>query len=277
MADARDDSSVVLLDTSVQVDRHKSKSRRDSIESKISGHTFSVSTSICLLEFKATLIQECITIHDNLRLKKMFTPVRDAMCEKAHRQARLRAHIFNNLICVFGSSFEVTSTEDERLAEKARLRLESVIPLLYRWFVRDSAGTILRDGINCTRAFEAPTKKRVAFGVNLPRCRRGENKDCNIEEFIRKHAAGHLTELAEHAGDSSQLQNALSTLTSVILDDDAELSVGACRSMGDCLIAMEAAGVATDVLSTNATEWNVLAKLFGYRFSQLKYPDEDTR
>lgn len=127
--------TVALLDTSVQVDRNKSGNRRAVIEQLLSRFDWRVTSSISLLEFKATLIQECITIHNQLRLRKSFTTVRDALLEKQHRQAKLRSHIFNNLINVFGSSLDVAESEDHRLGEKARLRLEQIIPRLYNWFV----------------------------------------------------------------------------------------------------------------------------------------------
>ena len=122
---------VALLDTTVQVDRKKMASRAAQIDQLLAGFPMKVTTSICLLEFKATIIQECITIHDNLRLEKRFTPVRDRLLEKKYRQVSLRAHIFNNLVGVFASSFDITEYEDEELATKARLILQQIIPRLY--------------------------------------------------------------------------------------------------------------------------------------------------
>jgi hypothetical protein len=132
--------SVALLDTTLQVDRNKSKVRRDQIDEVLGGFDFTVATSICLLEFKATLIQECITIHDKLRAVGRYTPVRDKLTESTHPQAKLRGHIFTNLINVYAPpSFSVSEEYDKRLAEKARLRLERVVPRLYRWFTVNAA------------------------------------------------------------------------------------------------------------------------------------------
>jgi hypothetical protein len=113
---------VALLDTSVQIDRKKMGGRTAHLQQILAEFPVAVTTSICLLEFKATLIQECITIHDNLRLRKRFTVVRDSLLEKKQRQVSLRAHIFNNLLITYASSFNVTEEEDERLATKARLK-----------------------------------------------------------------------------------------------------------------------------------------------------------
>src|SRR5438067_4136307 len=127
-----------LLDTTVQLDRRKTESRNQKLETLLAGFGWRFSTGISLVEFKATVIQECLTIHNQLRRTgARFTRVRDALLEKHGQQISLRAHIFNNLISVFGSSFEITEERDLLLAEKVRLQLESIIPRLYAWFARD--------------------------------------------------------------------------------------------------------------------------------------------
>ncbi len=249
----------------------------------LSDFPFKVTTSICLLEFKATLIQECITIHDNLRLRKRFTLVRDSLLEKDYRQESLRAHIFNNLLRTYASSFDITAREDERLATKARLKLEQDIPRLYDWFVRESVDTVLRDGICCTRAAERPDKKgRVSFRPTLPRCVRGSNKTCSVERFIRRHAEfvlaalrGLLTELGDDL--STQLGQAYELFEKVANNVDLELSHNDCRRAGDCLIALEAKDRATHAVSTNASEWQHLSRILGFEFVHVRYPDEKTR
>ena len=174
---------VALLDTSVQVDRVKMNSRRQQIALLLEQFNFVVTTCIALLEFKATVIQECVTIYNSLRHDGRFTVVRDSLVESQHPQHKLRAHIFNNLLHTFAkSSFEVTDAEDRRSAEKARLLLEDQIPRLYGWF-RSSVDAVLDHKIGCTRALEGPEKKKAAFATNLPICRRGKNKSCRVEGF----------------------------------------------------------------------------------------------
>ena len=274
---------VALLDTSVQIDRKKMASRAEHIEQILAGFPLSVSTSICLLEFKATLIQECITIHDNLRLRKRFTVVRDSLLEKSYRQVSLRAHIFNNLFDTYASSFDITDQEDERLATKARLKLEHDIPALYDWFVKESVDAILQDRVGCTRASERPDKRgRVTFRPNLSRCVRGKNKTCSIEAFIRSHAEDivpALWRLLAQAGEdkSEHLVRTCELFEAVVNDPELELSHTDCRKAGDCLIALEAKGHATHALSTNAREWAPLSKIVGFEFVHVGYPDEGTR
>jgi len=169
-----------LLDTTVQLDRLKYRSRKEHLKDVLANYKFKFSTSFSLVEFKATIIQECITIHNQLRAKgSRFTRARDFLLEKNHPQTSLRAHIFNNLINVFApSSFQITDEEDEKLAEKARLLLENIIPELFRWFSsEESVDVVLKDKLRCDRAREAPSKKGAAYSTNLPMCRRGQNKE----------------------------------------------------------------------------------------------------
>jgi hypothetical protein len=46
---------VALLDTTIQIDRLKTAERRASIDSLLAQFDFAVTTSICLLEFKASV------------------------------------------------------------------------------------------------------------------------------------------------------------------------------------------------------------------------------
>lgn len=270
--------TVALLDTTVQVDRMKSKTRRERIDEILKEYDWKVTTSICLLEFKATLIQQCITIHDALRAVGRYTPVVDYLTETGHPQAKLRGHIFRNLVNVFApSSFDVTEERDRRLAERARLRLESTIPRLYRWFTKKSVDAVLDEDIACTRALEAPVKKEAAFGVNLPNCKRGTNKFCRVEEFIRTKAADFTRQLeAELAGLDNeqlpQLHKAYQLFKKVLDNDHVELSHRDCQGAGDCLIALEGSEHATHGLSTNASEWEPICRLLSSVFIRVEYP-----
>jgi len=271
---------VALLDNTVQVDRRKSKTRSCRIEELLSQFEWKVSTSICLLEFKATLIQECITIHDSLRSVGMYTPVHDRLTESMHRQAKLRGHIFQNLINVFApSSFDVTEERDRRLAEKARLRLEMVIPALYTWFTKKSVDAVLRDEIGCSRALEPPQKKRVAFGVNLPKCEKGKNKFCRVEEFIRAKAATLLERLEAILREGpqerlTQLRRTCELFRSVLQEPGIDLSHNDCRRAGDFLIALEGREIATHALSTNASDWEPICQILQREFVRVDYPAE---
>ena len=275
-------SRVALLDTTIQVDRMKTGVRARQIESVLKTFDLKVTTSIALLEFKATVIQECVFLHNLLRRVGRLSAVQDLIVERKYRQTSLRTHILHNWVNVHASSFATPEDEDSRLARKARQNLENIIPRLYDWFIR-SVDEVLRDPINCTRADERPVKKRVAFETNLPVCRRGQNKFCSIEEFIRQNGAGlgaglraHLGKTADQEG-STQLVRACELFESVQQDPKCELSNGDCRRGGDCLIALEAEGHATHALSTNAREWDTLSKLMGFEFVRVDYPEEKTR
>jgi hypothetical protein len=281
-----------LLDTTVQLDRKKYGSRKEKLEIMLSTYELTFATSLSLVEFKATIIEQCITIHNQLRAKgARYTRARDALLEKDHRQQRLRTHIFNNLLDVFArSSFEITQSQDELLAEKARLQLENVIPELFRWFREDSVDAILKEKLRCDRAREAPYKMRAAFTTNLPDCRRGHNKTCCVESLIRAEAPALIERLKPKLGEpddklddkseaksETQLQKAVKVFESVIKDPKKELSVGDCRKAGDCLIAIEASGSVTHALSSNAREWKPISEALDLEFVPITFPEERTR
>ena len=63
-----------LLDTTVQLDRCKTQSRRQKLDALLCGFEWRFSTGLSLVEFKATIIQECITIHNQLRRPAARSP-----------------------------------------------------------------------------------------------------------------------------------------------------------------------------------------------------------
>ncbi len=276
---------VALLDTTLQIDRKKMGARGEYIESVLREYDWTIATGLSLVEFKAVLIQQLITIHNQLRRKgSRFTRARDALLEKQHPQRALRIHIFNNLIDVWGNSHVVGVEEDERLARKARLQIETVIPELYDWFKAESASAYLNDSrIRCTRADEAPRKTGKAFDVNLPKCRIGKNRFCRVEDFIRREA-GQMIQRLEELGDPAeepsedyrQLLKAREVFRRVFENEGSCLSVGDCRAAGDCLISLEGQSIASEALSTNAKEWETLCRWAGYTFRHVCYPDENT-
>ena len=267
-----DSKSVLLLDTSVQVDRIKTGERKRHLDDLISKFDLTVATSISLLEFKAVVIQECITIHNALRLANArFTVVRDQLVESLHRQHQLRAHIFNNIISVFGSSLEIDDSTDVRLAEKARLTLENQIPRLYTWF-RKSVDSILADAIRCDRAKEPPLRKNAGFSTNLPNCKRGSNRNCNVEDFVRLNLPSTLPQITAVVESSAQLQRSADQFAELSVDPNKEWSHQNCRNVGDCLIAFEGRHHATHAASTNRAEWEPLSTILGFELVEITYP-----
>ena len=266
-----------LLDTTVQLDRRKTEARKQKLESLLVGFDWKFSTGISLVEFKATVIQECLTIHNQLRRTgARYTRVRDALLEKQGRQISLRAHIFNNILQVFAASFDISEERDRQLAEKARLLLENIIPQLYTWFATESVDVILNDRLACDRAKEPPRKKRAAFEVNLPECKRGKNKHCRVEDVIREDGPRLVNLLEPHLAASDQLQKAVGIFQGVLKNAKAELSHGDCRNAGDCLITLEAKGKATHALSSNAREWEPLSTALGFEFIHITFQEEKT-
>ncbi len=273
-SESRATHSRLLLDTTLQVDRVKSADRLKYISSLTSGYDFAVSTGISLLEFKAVVIQECITIHNALRRSgARFTAVRDQLLESNHRQQKLRAHIFNNYLQVFqASSFEITESLDQTHAEGARILLAIHIPRLYTNF-RRAVDFVIDEPVRCNRANEPPELKRAAFATNLPKCRRGVNKTCKVEDLAREHI-GMLDEVLRSVEEpSEQLCRAAELVRSLKDNPTADWSHDQCRRAGDCLIAMEAQKHATHAASTNVAEWGPLSHVFGFEFVHVRYPN----
>jgi len=260
----------VLLETTIQVDRCKMAMRRDRIDEMLKQFNIKVSTEFTLLEFKAVLIQECITIYNDLRQTKAYTSSRDRLVESTHPQHRLRSAIFNNIINVFApSSFDVNPELNRELAEKACALLDVHIPRFYRWFKNSVDG--LLTPIGCDRAQEAPTKKQVAYAANLPICKSGKNKTCCVEAFIQSRSSTVIQKIAAAPTDSEQLERAIEFIESVNSGAVTDISHKQCRRVGDFLISMEGQGGVTHAMSTNARDWKPLSEANGYEYVPVSY------
>jgi hypothetical protein len=179
-------------------------------------------------------------------------------------------YIFNHIIAVFPPKKPLDAVGDARLADQSRRILEVQIPLLYERF-HDQVDGIDRK-INCTRAMEAPRFHRGAFDPNLPICRRGHNKECNVEAFIREKMAprvGRLRQIAQEVG-SEQLERTCKLIERVAGDENSDLSSNECRSAGDALIAISAEGLQRTSI-TNRQEWALLAVEIGAELVEIEY------
>ena len=269
---AENEKRVLLVDTSVLIDCFKFKEREEYFKSVAAGFTWTFTTDIALLEFKAVLIQEMVTIHSELVRSESFTRTQFRLTESTHRQHRLRAHIFANFINVYGSSFEVSEAEDKKLAERARLCLEPRILWAYKKFLR-MTGSIQKT-IGCDRAIEEPKKQRKTYDANLPICKRGKNKTCTVESFIRGTVAPRTAEIraAAASGESEQLLKACELTDKVVGDNAIDLASKDCRVAGDCLIVLDGK-IATHTMSTNKREWEPLSMLIDAESVTVDYPD----
>jgi hypothetical protein len=260
-----------LFDTTAIIDIHKMPSRRKYLEELRGKFDLTIATDIVQLEFKAVLIAQMITIHARLKQHGVFIMVRDELCESSHPQSRLRVHIFNHIMAVFPPKGDIDFATDSKLAEKGRRILKVQIPLIYEKF-SDHIDAIDRK-VACTRAIEPPRFNRGAFDPNLPICRRGRNKECKVEQFIRERMFPRLSRLRQIAAESEsqQLAKACDLIERVTKDTSADISSNECRSAGDALIAIAAEGLATHVLSTNRREWEPLSKEIGAELVEIKY------
>lgn len=274
-------SRAVVLDTSVQVDRCKMPLRAEAVRQCLEGFDHTIVTGIGLLEFKAVYLQTLVYIHGELARKgARLTRVRDRVIESMHQQSRLRAHVFNNVIRVFSRGVNPTEEADIELAERARLKLEDVIPRFYRWFREESADTYLNNQrVRCNRADEAPLKrdKRATFDPLLPHCRHGVNKTCTVETLVRENGGQVLERVKELDLDGEahgQLVRASAQIENVINNRQMQMDWGHCRRIGDLLIGMEVQGIASHALSTNARDWRVVCHTCGIEFVHLVYESE---
>ena len=135
---------------------------------------------------------------------------------------------------------------------------------------------VLDTSVLIDRLKSASRRARIQDLLGAFDCKRGRNKFCTIEKFIRERSESILGDLHGLAAVSEQFARAAKVFESVNRDQKRELSHSDCRRAGDCLIALEAQNHASHAISTNAREWEPIAKLVGLEFVRVLYPDEET-
>lgn len=266
-----------LLDTTISVDMIKMPKRKGHLMNILSPYPLRMSTSIALLEFKAVVLAETIFLYNAFRKSHDFIDVYHQVAESRHRQQPLRMHIIGNILNIVNSIPPHVPNRNSEMAEMAAEQLENYIFWAYKWFKSsDHVDSILDQKINCTRAKEPPVKKTVRFDTNLPVCKRGTNKTCQVEAALRgqeQDIRDAISGFASQPDDPqpNQFRKTLNVLNLVCTNDSADLSHAQCRNAGDCLAALEAQSYATHALSTNNTEWEIVAPMVDMEFVPVIY------
>ncbi len=125
-----------LLESTIVLDWLKMEARREVIEALLKGYGWRYTTSITLLEFKATIIEACIFLHTKFREMNHFSRVRDYVTESQHYQRALRLHVIHNMLQVCEDVPRTTPDRETVMAEMAAEELETIIPELSTDFKR---------------------------------------------------------------------------------------------------------------------------------------------
>ncbi len=243
----------ILLDTTVQIERIFKRKRKKAIENIIFNNNCGSSTYV-LGEYKRNIVKDFVTLYNIMQIEKDLAGVRDNINDTVFNDRSFKRvyYIFNDLCKIYNDDYDLIKEElrtyPERLERRFSYGLKS--PLL--------------NETNCHRA-----KAQVEFvggradicGVDCSK----KDDFCNSCEFWEKYKE-YIVGLENENGLQDKMKIAL-----LKLKDGKELLKGnICKSLGDCIISLEALQT-TDkkVCTTNIKDFKPICEYIGVKLCEL--------
>lgn len=241
----------ILLDTTIQIDRIFKRKRRKEIEKVISDYNCGSSTYV-LGEFKSNIIKDFVTLYNIMEIEENLTGVRDNINDTVFNRSYQRVrYILDDLCKQFDGDFDLIKAEirtyPERLERRFSYGLKS--PLF--------------NETNCHRAVaqvDFSGDKAVIPGVN---CKKTDDF-CNSCEFWEKYKH-YVDGLEDEAGLQEKAKSALLD----IKINDKPLKGNICKSLGDCIISLEALQTTEKkVFTTNVKDFKPICDYIGVKLCE---------
>lgn len=243
----------ILLDTTVQIERIFKRKRKREIENIITNNDCGSSTYV-LGEYKRNIVKDFVTLYNIMQIENDLAGVRDNINDTVFNDRSFKRvyYIFNDLCKIYNDDYDLIKEElrtyPERLERRFSYGLKS--PLL--------------NETNCHRA-----KARVEFvdgKADIPGVNCSKKDDfCDSCEFWEKYKE-NIVGLENESGLQDKMRTAL-----LKLKDGKELLKGnICKSLGDCIISLEALQT-TDkkVCTTNIEDFKPICDYIGVKLCEL--------
>jgi hypothetical protein len=236
----------LFVDTSIQIARLvHSPETKQRIRTRLARHREVVTSLVVQQEFKRRLLKEARYLLGLFDQYDSFGQVLRHVQEKLPPQQSRKQNI-----CLATLLTIDEMDEDQDRTDRARCFLRSLLRDGTQEF-EASIQQVLADS-NCACAQQPIRRKGGAkgdFDFGTDKCARTGDA-CGIVEFLinRREVAGQL--LAYLQGlqpgqKTEELSNAEAFLTKVIADPSAAIKANPCLEVGDLIIALESAGIAT--------------------------------
>jgi len=212
----------VLLDTTIQIDRIFKRNKKEVIREYLKDHECGSSTYV-LGEFKNNIIKDCISLCCIIQMEDSLSEVRKNINERVFGRSFQRMYyIFDDLCDLYDDQYELIREE-----------LYTYSKRLERRFYYGISRKLL-DETECHRAkaqiiYEENVVKLVGIGCTK------RNDFCQICKFLEKNK-----DIISGLENKESLSDKIKKALFAIKEDDGKAKGNICRSLGDCIIALEA-------------------------------------
>lgn len=244
----------ILLDTTVQIERIFKRNRKKEIEYIISQNDCGSSTYV-LGEFKSNMVKDFVTLYNIMQIEGELVGVRENINDTVfHRSFQRVYYIFNDLCKMYDDDYNLIKEElctyPKRLEKRFSYGLKS--PLF--------------NETHCHRAkaqVKYSAEKADMLGVN---CSKKDDfcTSCKFWEMYGYHCIGLENE--------SGLQDKMKDSLLKIIQEGEPLKGNVCKSLGDCIISLEALQTTyRKVCTTNIKDFKPICDYIGVELYELEH------
>ena len=212
----------MLLDTTVQIERIFKREKREQIEKIIEEHNCGSSTYV-FGEYKRNMVRDFVTLYNIMCTEDTLAGVREHIDDTVfHRSFQRVYYIYNDICKLYNEDFALIKENLKLYARHLERRFQYGIE------------KELLNETDCHRA-----KARIQFRdgkAELPGVSCSKRDDfCKSCEFFEKHKE-KFARLKEENKLPEKMRNAITKM----LEENEPLKGNTCKTVGDCMIALEA-------------------------------------
>lgn len=226
----------ILLDTTVQIERIFKRKRKLKIEQIISENDCGSSTFV-LGEYKSNMVKDFVTLYNIMQIEDTISGVRENINDTVFNRSYERVYyIFNDLCKMYNEDYTLIREELRTYAKRLEAR--------FKYGLKSG----LFNETDCHRA-----KAKIIYQENnasIPgtSCKKSDDF-CKSCEFFAKHRA-----IIEELQKESNLQEKMKKALDKIVNSETDLKGNICRSLGDCIISLEALETSEKKICTTNVE-----------------------
>ena len=243
-----------LIETTIQIDRIFKSKKKSVITSFIKKNDCYCSTYV-LGEFKANIVNDFLTLYGIVRTENNFVDVYEAIAEVygSSRQKSRLLLLMTNLQRDYGDDYALIKEQ-----------LEVYPELVLHRFARGIEPKFL-NSTDCARAKAELDTEHMRWKGKGVQCRKNHSQ-CSIVQFWETYK-----KLVYGLEKEDGIQNKMKTPL-ICLNENGEIPKGnACRSLGDCIIALESLELENGcVVTSNESDYEPICRNIGAQLTVLK-------
>lgn len=243
----------ILLDTTVQIERIFKRKRKEKIEKLILEHNCGSSTYV-LGEYKNNMIKDFVTLYNIMQMEDTLAGVRDNINDNVfHRSFQRVYYVFNDLCKQYNDDFDLIKEELKTYAKR-----------LERRFYYGIDSKLLND-TDCHRAKAQVVFKGKKASIQGIQCTKNDNfcKVCEFWQSNRNNIVG--------IEEKEELQEKMKQALNKILKNNELAKGNICKSLGDCIISLEALETEGKmVCTTNVNDFKTICDYIGVEMRKIE-------